>query len=165
MKENAKQHVISCERRANSVMELMCPFCGDNWSVVRKWQWAARGRGSGGCNGSGGCIRGRGIRFRVVDVWRNIRRISSGTGWNKVGYIMCQNQVRMFSVWPKAPVGLERCVCRHSAGWIMRRSILYAHRCYNKIISVWDQQCRKLNKSEWDLRCSCVKPLTKTHTE
>lgn len=75
-----------------------------NWSFHEEmsgklpWQTVALGRWRGGWNGSRGCIRGRRIRFRVVDVWRNLRRISSDITWHKVGCIMCQNQVRMFSL-------------------------------------------------------------------
>lgn len=88
-------------------------FFGGDWSVLRKWGCAALRQGRGGWNGSRGCIRGRRIRLRVVDVWRNLGRISPDTRWNKVSYIMCQNQVLMLSVWTllnKPPVGLELCV-------------------------------------------------------
>lgn len=68
-------------------------ICHEEMRVCDKlpWQTVALGRGRGGWNGSRGCIRRRRIRFRVADVWRNLRGISSDTGWNKVGHIMCQS--------------------------------------------------------------------------
>lgn len=144
----------------------MCPFFGGDWSVLRKWGCAALGRGRGGWNGSRGCIRGRRIRLRVVDVWRNLGRISSDTRWNKVSYIMCQNQVLMLSVWTllnKPPVGLEMCVSDTVLAGSCGMGFFIC--CWNNTISVWDQQCSKLNKSELDFGCPCVKPFTQTDAE
>lgn len=100
----------------------------DNWSVMcDKLPWQTKTlRPRGGWNGSRGCIRGR---IRVADVWRNLTRSSSHTGWNKVGHIRCQKNKHIiyFLVWAsliKPPVALQ-CVCGLSADSVVcSRSIL-----------------------------------------
>lgn len=114
-------------------------ICHEEITVCDKLPCRTPGRGNGGWNGS----RGRRIRSvrLVADAWRNLTRVFTETGWNKVHCVMCQNEVVMFVVCTFSRRSTYRprdMCCRHSSGRGIRCSSLFISCFCHNTIFIWE---------------------------